>query len=105
MYSDEFALNANFGLEGEGFYYGDDGKPHLSDNVLHSTETITSFAVKKYTLFSLLPHQDIQTRFMDAYDENQLSTIELWTMLPTPNGSYPVPSPSHRRTAWQPRLL
>lgn len=79
MYSDEFALNANFGLEGEGFYYGDDGKPHLSDNVLHSTETITSFAVKKYTLFSLLPHQDIQTRFMDAYDENQLSTIELWT--------------------------
>ena len=79
MYSDEFALDANFGVEGEGFYYGDDGQPHLSDNVLHSTETITSFAVKKYTLFSLLPHQDIQTRFMDAYDENQLSTIELWT--------------------------
>ena len=79
MYSDEFALDANFGVEGEGFYYGDDGQPHLSDNVLHSTETITSFAVKKYTLFSLLPHQDIQTRFMDAYDENQLSTIDLWT--------------------------
>ena len=71
--------NVNFGVEGEGFYYGDDGQPHLSDNVLHSTETITSFAVKKYTLFSLLPHQDIQTRFMDAYDEKQLSTIELWT--------------------------
>jgi len=79
MYSDEFALDANYGVEGEGFYYGDDGKPHLSDNVLHSTETITSFAVKKYTLFSLLPHQDIQTRFMDAYDENQLATIDLWT--------------------------
>ena len=79
MYSDEFALDANFGVEGEGFFYGDDGQPHLSDNVLHSTETITSFAVKKYTLFSLLPHQDIQTRFMDAYDENQLSTIDLWT--------------------------
>ena len=79
MYGDEFALAANFGQEGEGFDYGPDGKPHLSDIVLHNTEAITSFAVRKYTLFSYLPHQDIQTRFMDAYDENQLSTIELWT--------------------------
>ena len=79
MYGDEFALAANFGQEGEGFEYGQDGKPHLSDIVLHNTEAITSFAVRKYTLFSYLPHQDIQTRFMDAYDDNQLSTIELWT--------------------------
>lgn len=79
MYSDEFALAANFGKEGEGFNYDENGNPHLSDSVLHSTETITAFAVKKYTLFSYLPHQDIQTRFMDAYDEMQLATIELWT--------------------------
>lgn len=79
MYGDEFAIAANFGQEGEGFEYGPDGKPHLSDIVLHNTEAITNFAVRKYTLFSYLPHQDIQTRFMDAYDENQLSTIDLWT--------------------------
>lgn len=79
MYSDEFAIAANFGKEGEGFNYGEDGKPHLSDLVLNNTETITSFAVKKYTLFTPLPHQDIQTRFMDAYDDYQLDTILAWT--------------------------
>lgn len=79
LYSDEFALIANYGKEGEGFEYDEAGNPHLSDLVLHNTETITSFAVKKYTLFSYLPRQDIQTRFADAYDEQQLDTIELWT--------------------------
>ncbi len=78
LYSDEFAIPANYGVEGEGLVYNEAGQPQLSDLVLNNTETITSFAVKKYSLFTQFPHQDIQTRFMPCYDEVQLETLSLW---------------------------
>lgn len=79
MYSDEFAITANFGIEGEGLVYDEDGNPHLSDLVLHNTDTIMSFAVKKYTMFTYFPYQEIQTKYMDAYDQVQLDTIAMWS--------------------------
>lgn len=79
MYSDEFALVANYGVEGEGLVYDEAGNPHLSDLILNNQETIMSFAIKKYTAFTYFPCQSIETRNMDAYDEVQVQTMEMWS--------------------------
>lgn len=90
LYSDEFAITANFGVEGEGLAYDENGDPMLSDMVIHNTDTIVSFAVKKYSLFTYFPHQDIQTRFMPCYDEAQLDTLDLWAS--SQDSAYTLPS-------------
>jgi len=78
MYSDEFALLANYGVEGEGLVYDEAGDPHLSDLILNNQDTIMSFAIKKYTAFTYFPCQSIETRNMDAYDDVQIQTMEMW---------------------------
>lgn len=79
MYSDEFAIPANYGIEGEGFNYGEDGKPHLTELVTANPDAIMSFSVMKYTTMTAFPIQSYQTRYKDAYGEVQLNTIELWS--------------------------
>lgn len=75
MYGDDFSFVCNYGAEGEAFNYNDEGKPVFTDLIINNKETLTKFAVWKYTLFGYLPHKSDQTRMESCYTQDQLDII------------------------------
>ena len=89
-YSDEGIKLANYGIEGESWEYNAEGKPVLTDLVLHNDQfPMISFATTYYTLACVATLQDYH-RQDPAYTEANLAAMELWTE--TSDDLYTLPS-------------
>lgn len=89
-YTDEGIKLANYGIEGESWEYNAEGKPELTDLVLHNDQfPMISFATTYYTLACVATLQDYH-RQDPAYSEANLAAMELWTE--TSDDLYTLPS-------------
>ena len=51
LYTEEGSILANWGIEGETFYYQDDGTPRYTDVILNNPEFATNMAIGLYCVF------------------------------------------------------
>lgn len=75
FWTEEGQLLCNYGIEGEGFEYGDDGKPHFSDFVVNGGNF--QFMMTGYTLSGVPSLQDFDKSFF-TYGENVIEAFEIW---------------------------
>ncbi len=89
-YTEEGITLANYGVEGEGLTYDEDGNPMLSDLVLYNDEfPMISFATTYYTLACVPTVQDYDRTFA-AYSAENLAAMDLWTA--TSDDLYTLPA-------------
>ena len=79
IYSEDGQLLGNFGVEGETFYYDDEGEPMLSDLVLHNEVMPTMLAITKYTSYNLVGVEDVYRMYAD-YTPEQWESGEIWSL-------------------------
>lgn len=77
LYTEDGQLLANYGIEGEGFEYVD-GKPQLTDIVMHNPDYTSNVALNLYALNFPMGLLDWQ-RTTISYTDAQNAALEVWT--------------------------
>lgn len=80
LFSDEGALLANYGLEGETFDYNADNKPVLKDIIIHNTEGMTATTAQFRYLIHNGPMFFYLDREEDVLDEEGKKYVEMWDL-------------------------
>jgi len=80
LFSDEGALLANYGLEGETFEYNDEGKPILSDLIIRNPDGMTASNAQFIYLIHNGPMFFYLDREEDVLDEEGKKYITLWDL-------------------------
>ena len=75
FWTEEGQLLCNYGIEGEGFEYGEDGQPHFSDFVVNGGNF--QFMMTGYTLSGVPSLQDFDKSFF-TYGDNVIEAFEVW---------------------------
>ena len=75
FWTEEGQLLCNYGIEGEGFEYGDDGQPHFTDFVVNSGNF--QFYMVGYTLSGVPTYQDFDRQWF-TYPDNVIEAFETW---------------------------
>ena len=88
VYSEEGQILSNYGVEGMTFNYNDEGKPVLSDLILHNDTMPTMLALTKYTTFSLIGVED-PYRMYAEFTDAQWEAGEIWSMA---DDAYSIPT-------------
>lgn len=79
LYTDEGALLANYGVEGQGFNYDENGEPKLSELVTNDANGQTLDAMYwVYTANSVLPFYYNEDRGNTAMGENEVACEAIW---------------------------
>lgn len=76
LYSDEFTVIANCGIEGDTFSYDADGGAVLSDSILLAEDP--GEALGAVSLLMNLPHFSDNTYLLSAYTEGQQEALSIW---------------------------
>lgn len=77
FYTDEGSLLANYGLEGQTFYYGEDGKPYVNDLIKANPQMNLSGARFAHLIrnVGMYTYRDVED---DAVDEFQQKYMTVW---------------------------
>lgn len=78
LYTDEGALLANYGIEGESFEFGADGAPVLTDLVLNNPDMSTTVALFMYCMDRGPFYRD-ENREQSGYTPAQKAASDIWT--------------------------
>ena len=89
FYTDEGSLLLNYGTEGYTFNYDENGKPVLSDLILHNPDGMAmNFALGIYVVQSGPMFKDFDRQYVDLY-EGEEETLHYWTDNQTREGHLP----------------
>ena len=77
LYTDEGALLANYGIEGESFNWGEDGTPVFTDLVLNNPDMNTTVALFMYCMDRGPFYRD-EVREQSGYTPDQKAASEIW---------------------------
>lgn len=77
LYTDDGALLANYGLEGQSFEFNEDGAPALTDLVLNNPDMNTTVALFMYCIDRGPFYRD-EVREQSGYSENQKAASSIW---------------------------
>lgn len=77
LYTYDGYLLANYGIEGEALQYNEEGKPELTDLVLHATDYITPQGIVLFTKYGGPGICDAQREYRDYTDE-EWDILEVW---------------------------
>ena len=88
-YSDEATLMANWGIEGETFYYDENGEPHLTDLIMNNPQGIAmSFARELYTAPTGGYKFDQNTKY-SLWGDAEFAACEVWNANDDPVNALP----------------
>ena len=77
LYTEQGSLIVSFGIEGETYDYGEDGKPHFTDKILNNPDYGTTVAANLFAIDSFIGLQ-YNYRYTDGYSEVARSAGSLW---------------------------
>lgn len=77
LYTEDGSILAGYGIEGEGLTYDENGKPQMSDMILHNDTYPCTPAMVLYASYGA-PGIFDGSRYMAAYDERTQNAVELW---------------------------
>lgn len=77
LYTEDGSILAGYGIEGEGLSYDENGKPQMSDLILHNDTYPCTPAMVLYASYGA-PGIFDGSRYMAAYDERTRNAVELW---------------------------
>ena len=77
LYTEDGSILAGYGIEGEGLAYDENGKPQMSDLILHNDTYPCTPAMVLYASYGA-PGIFDGSRYMAAYDERTRNAVELW---------------------------
>lgn len=77
LYTYDGYLLANYGIEGEALQYNEEGKPELTDLVLHATDYITPQGIVLFTKYGGPGICDAQREYRD-YTDDEWSILDVW---------------------------
>ena len=77
LYTDEGALLANYGIEGESFTYNEYDQPVLTDLVLHNPDMTTTVALFMYCM-DIGPYYKDRVREQSGYSQDQRAASDIW---------------------------
>ena len=77
LYTDEGALLANYGIEGESFTYNEFDQPVLTDLVLHNPDMTSTVALFIYCM-DIGPYYKDRVREQSGYSQDQRAASDIW---------------------------
>lgn len=79
-FTEEGALFCNYGVEGNTFEYGDDGKPHFSDKIKANDEGLSFAQAQAYFTFPpARPVYQAWDRELDSVPEKDIVAFDVWS--------------------------
>lgn len=92
QYSEEGSFLANYGVEGEGYTLGENGKPQLSELVTNNPDGITMITAMQIYMQYQGPFVNDWTRNLADYNEKELTAIDIWNITDAPGGTTQWPT-------------